>query len=215
MQRDRSINPSGRQILIYNPALSAGPGCIRARPAIQTRQNRSKELKRDQKFFDMYSLVIGALAIFALAIFVLAMKMSARTQGIYTAGVAEYRASVDERLKPIGNVYLPGEELKAGQPVVSPVEEAAPVSTTLSGAQVYNQACNVCHGNGIGGAPMLTNAADWEPRIAQGVDVLSDHAINGFGGSSGFMPPKGGNPSFSDADIHAAVDFMIGEASKN
>jgi cytochrome c5 len=62
---------------------------------------------------------------------------------------------------------------------------------------------------------VLTNAADWEPRIAQGADVLRDHAINGFGGSSGFMPPKGGNPSFSDADIHAAVDFMIGEASKN
>lgn len=172
-------------------------------------------MKRDQKFFDMYSLVIGALAIFALAIFVLAMKMSDLTQGVYTSGTEEYRASVDERLKPFGQVYLPGEELEAGEPQVSPVEEAAPVSTTLSGAQVYNKACNVCHGNGIGGAPMLTNAADWEPRKAQGVDVLRDHAINGFGGSSGFMPPKGGDTSLSDADVHAAVDFMIEESGKN
>jgi cytochrome c5 len=172
-------------------------------------------LKRDQKFFDMYSLVIGALAIFALAIFVLAMKMSDRTQGIYTADVEEYRASVNERLKPVGQVYLPGEELDAGKPLVAPVAEAAPVSTTLSGAQVYNKACNVCHGNGIGGAPMLSNAADWKPRIAKGVDLLRDHAINGFGGSSGYMPPKGGDPSLSEAEVHAAVGFMLEEAGKN
>ena len=178
------------------------------------RPNRSKALKRDQKFYDMYSLVIGALAIFALAIFVLAMKMSDRTQGVFTAGTEEYRAAINERLKPVGQVFLPGDELGAGEPQVSPLEEAAPVSTTMSGAQVYNQACNVCHGNGIGGAPMLTDAPNWEPRIAQGVDVLRDHAINGFGGSAGFMPPKGGNASLSDEDIHAAVDFMIEEAGK-
>ena len=172
-------------------------------------------MKRDQKFFDMYSVVIGALAIFALAIFVVAMKMSAMTQGIYTADTEEYRATVNERLKPFGHVYLPGEELTAGEPQVSPVEEAAPVSAALSGAQVYNKACNVCHGNGIGGAPMLNNAADWEARVAQGGDILKEHAIKGFGGSTGYMPPKGGNASLSDEEVHAAVDFMIEEAGKN
>jgi cytochrome c5 len=169
-------------------------------------------LKRDQKFFDMYSLVIGALAIFALAIFVLAMKMSSLTQDVYTSGTDEYRDSVNERLKPVGQVYLPGDELDAAKPQVAPVAEAAPVTTTMSGAQVYNKACNVCHGNGIGGAPMLSNTVDWEPRIAQGVDVLRDHAINGYGGDAGYMPPKGGIASLSDADINTAVDYMIGEA---
>jgi cytochrome c5 len=172
-------------------------------------------LKRDQKFFDMYSLVIGGLAIFTLAIFVLAMKMSDLTQGIYTSDVEEYRDAVNARLRPVGRVFLPGDDLPAGAPSVSPVDQAAPVSTTLSGAQVYNKACNVCHGNGIGDAPMLTDTADWEARIAQGADTLKEHAIDGFGGSAGFMPPKGGNALLSDAEVHAAVDYMIEEASKN
>ena len=47
-------------------------------------------MKRDQKFFDMYSLVIGALAIFALGILVLAMKMSDLTQGVFNASTEEY-----------------------------------------------------------------------------------------------------------------------------
>lgn len=172
-------------------------------------------MKRDQKFFDMYSLVIGGLAIFTLAIFVLAMKMSDLTQGIYTSDVEEYQDAVNARLKPVGQVYLPGDDLPVDTPFVSPVDAAAPVSTTLSGAQVYNKACNVCHGNGIGNAPMLTNAADWQPRIAQGVDTLKEHAISGFGGSAGFMPPKGGNASLSDTEVHAAVEYMISEVSGN
>ena len=61
-------------------------------------------MKRDQKFFDMYSLVIGALAIFALAILVLAMKMSNITQGVYTTDSEEYQAAVLERISPFGKV---------------------------------------------------------------------------------------------------------------
>lgn len=172
-------------------------------------------MKRDQKFFDRYSLVIGALAILALAIFVLAMKMSKVTQGIYTTGTEEYRASVENRLRPVGQVYLPGEELEASGPQVPPAKEPSPVTASLSGAQVFNQACNVCHGNGIGGAPMLTDTASWESRIAQGDDDLNDHAINGYAGAVGFMPPKGGNAALSDEEVHAAVAFMLEEVRKN
>jgi cytochrome c5 len=170
-------------------------------------------LKRDQKFFDMYSVVIGLLAIFALFIFVLAMKMSDMTQGVYSASADEYRASVDERLAPFGTVILPGEEAAAGEPQVPVADRPEPVEAALSGPQVYNQACNVCHGAGIGGAPML-NADAWESRIAQGIDVLKDHAINGYSGSVGYMPPKGGNLSLSDAEVGAAVEFMVDKASQ-
>lgn len=168
-------------------------------------------MKRDQKFFDMYSLVIGSLAVFAIAILVLSMKMSDMTQGIYTASTEEYIASIDQRLKPVGQVYLPGEELVASGPQVPAAEEAVAVAAELTGPQVYNQACNVCHGNGIGGAPMLSDSAAWQTRIAQGADTLKDHAINGYAGSVGFMPPKGGNASFSDTEVNAAVDFMLGK----
>ena len=169
-------------------------------------------MARDQKFFDMYSLVIGILAAVALGILVLAMKVSDLTQGIYVQDVDEYQAAVVERIRPFGQIYLPGEEHEATAPTVQTAEEPAPVAATLSGPQVYNAACNNCHGAGIGGAPILGDVATWAPRIAQGADVLRDHAINGFAGSVGYMPPKGGRLDLSDEEINEAVDYMIAES---
>ena len=62
---------------------------------------------------------------------------------------------------------------------------------------------------------MLTETAAWESRIAQGNEVLSDHAINGYAGSVGFMPPKGGNAALSETEVRAAVTFMLDEVQKN
>ena len=166
-------------------------------------------MKRDQKFFDMYSLVIGVLAFISLGIFVLAMKMSDLTQGVYTAGTDEYRAAVAERLRPFGQVYLPGDEIPADEPQVAEAPQAEPVETTLSGPQVYNQACIACHGAGVAGAPTLSDAAAWESRLAQGTDTLYDHAINGFQGQVGYMPAKGGRMDLSDGEVAAAVDYMV------
>lgn len=171
-------------------------------------------MKRDQKFFDMYSVVIGALAIFALFVFVLAMKMSDRTQGVYTADTEEYRAAVESRLKPIGQVIMPGEEASAAGPQVATAETPEPVEAALSGPQVYNQACNVCHGAGIGGAPMLTAADDWSARLEQGLETLKLHAVEGYTGEVGVMPAKGGNMALSDEEVYAAVEFMVEEATQ-
>jgi len=169
-------------------------------------------LSRDQKFFDMYSLVIGVLAAIALAILVLAMKVSDLKQGTYTRDSHEYQAAIHERIRPVGEVYLPGEEHQAESPVVAAAEEPEPVEAAMSGAQVYNSACLACHGAGIGGAPILGDAPQWAPRIEQGTDVLRRHAIEGYTGSVGYMPPKGGRMDLSDEEIAGAVDYMVSES---
>ena len=169
-------------------------------------------MDRDQKFFDMYSLVIGVLAIAALGIFVLAMKISDRTQEVYKRDGAEYQAAVAERIRPVGEVYLPGEEAAAAAPTAETVSEPEPVAAALSGPQVYNSACLACHGAGIGGAPVLGNAEVWAPRIAQGLDVLKEHAIKGYQGSAGYMPAKGGRTDLSDEEVANAVDYMVSES---
>ena len=167
-------------------------------------------MSRDQKFFDMYSLVIGVLAAFALAIFVLAMKMSDLTQGVYTRDTAEFQAAVEERIRPVGQVYLPGEEHAAEAPTVETLPEPDPVATAMTGPQVYNAACNACHGNGVGGAPITGDVAEWAPRIAQGIDVLNDHAINGFDGDAVTpMLAKGGRADLSDQEVIDAVAYMV------
>ncbi len=171
-------------------------------------------MSRDQKFFDMYSLVIGVLAAIALAILVLAMKMSDLTQGVYTRDAAEYQAAVAERIAPVGQVYLPGEEQEASAPIVEATAEPEPVAAAMTGPQVYNTACLACHSTGVGGAPVVGDAAQWADRIAQGNDVLYDHAINGFSGDAMTpMLPKGGRVDLSDQEVQDAVDYMVGESS--
>lgn len=73
------------------------------------------------------------------------------------------------------------------------------------GEATYNQACMACHMTGAAGAPIRGNADHWEARQEKGIDTLYDHAINGFQA----MPAKGGNTSLSDADVTAAVDYML------
>lgn len=76
-----------------------------------------------------------------------------------------------------------------------------------AGKKLYESACAVCHGAGIAGAPKLGDKAAWADRIKQGNNVLYDHAIKGFQGKTGMMPPKGGS-SAPDEEVKAAVDYM-------
>jgi cytochrome c5 len=91
-----------------------------------------------------------------------------------------------------------------------------PAAKRLSGRQVYDQVCIACHyPPGLGGAPGLGDSKAWAERLerAGSLEALREHALNGFSGSSGIMPRKGGRPDLSDEEIVAAVDFMV-EQSK-
>jgi len=76
------------------------------------------------------------------------------------------------------------------------------------GKAVYEKTCKLCHGGGIAGAPVAGNATAWHDRIAQGKEVLYEHAINGFRGK-GLMPAKGGNKKLTDDEVKAAVDYLL------
>jgi cytochrome c5 len=89
---------------------------------------------------------------------------------------------------------------------------AAGGGDTAQGEKVFKGTCAMCHQTGAGGAPVVGNKGDWAPRIAQGKDTLYTHAINGFTGQKGTMPPKGANASLPDADVKAAVDYMVSKA---
>lgn len=82
-------------------------------------------------------------------------------------------------------------------------------SGVVDGASVYNTSCATCHGSGVAGAPIVGEADDWEDRIEEGIETLVEHAIQGFQGSVGVMPAKGGNPSLSDESVTAAVQYMV------
>lgn len=102
----------------------------------------------------------------------------------------------------------------------APVAAAGPASTAAAttpalaadtGKTLFDASCVACHGAGIAGAPKFADKAAWAPRIKQGSAALYEHAIKGFQGKAGVMPPKGGS-SASDDQVKAAVDYMASAA---
>lgn len=98
----------------------------------------------------------------------------------------------------------------AAAPAAAPAAPAATpaVASADTGKTLYNSACVACHGAGIAGAPKVGDKAAWAARIGQGNATLYEHAIKGFQGKAGVMPPKGGSTA-PDADVKAAVDYMV------
>ena len=100
----------------------------------------------------------------------------------------------------------------ASAPAASHVASGAATTTVAdAGKQLYSSTCIACHGAGVAGAPKVGDEAAWAPRIAQGIAVLDAHAIQGFQGKAGMMPPKGGSTA-SDADVKAAVAYMVAQS---
>ena len=77
-----------------------------------------------------------------------------------------------------------------------------------NGKAIYDSACSACHATGAAGAPKLGDVAAWAPRLKAGAAVMLANATKG----KGVMPPRGGNPSLSDADMQAVVNYMIGQS---
>ncbi len=168
--------------------------------------------QHDQQFFDSFMLVIGILMGVAVTLFFMVRAISIDTQGRYVTEDPTVQAAIDERIKPVGRVLLMGDaELAAA--AAAAVAVPTPVATVMTGPQVYNAACIVCHQPGVAtGAPTIGDMAAWAPRIAQGMDTLYMHALQGFQGTAGYMPPKGGRVDLSDDEIRAAVDYLIEES---
>jgi cytochrome c5 len=165
---------------------------------------------QDQKFFNLFMVVIGALIGVTVFLIILARMVASDTQLAWVKQDPAYEAAVDERIHPVGQVSLPGDLDAAGAVATAVPEAAAPVAAKLTGEQVYNTACFACHGAGVGGAPKFGDAAAWKPRLAKGRATLNKHGVEGFQGEAGYMPPKGGRVDLSDEEIIAAVGFITG-----
>jgi len=162
-------------------------------------------------------VVIGAAALIAgilmLAQFAVGMYGS-RSMKDEPAMSSE---AVAKRLAPAAKIVIdPNAAAAPAAPAAAPptanVAVAAAPAAKAGGADAgkatYDKVCQVCHAQGVAGAPKFGDKAAWAPRIAQGKDALHASALKG----KGAMPPKGGNTALSDADVMAAVDYMAGAA---
>lgn len=164
----------------------------------------------DQAFLKKFSTIIAALVLLTLVLALLAHALHG-TQPPEADPSAE--AKLRERMQPAAAVYA-GETGAAAMAAAADAARNAAASQvayegTLDGAVIYSNLCSACHTAGVAGAPKLEKAA-WAARVAQGTDILVQHAINGFQGQAGVMPAKGGNPALTDEQVRATVTWMIG-----
>jgi cytochrome c5 len=163
----------------------------------------------DLEFLKKFSLVIGFLMLVTLGLMAGAYYVHLQLPPEVSPIAAK---QTQARIAPAGAVYAgsTGAAAQAAAKAAAAAQAASQVAYggTTDGSVIFGQLCTGCHTSGAGGAPTL-DQAHWGPRIAQGKDTLYKHAIEGFTGSAGVMPAKGGNPALTDEQVKATVDWML------
>ena len=158
--------------------------------------------QQDRAFMTTF---IGILAVLVVIAFVFYFIARLATSGGEASGPdPRMEARILQNIAPVENVRLGA----AAAQDAAPAPAAAPAAASGKGQEIYQASCFACHGTGAAGAPVLGDQATWAPRIAQGMDTLMSHTINGFNA----MPAKGLCFTCSDDDLKATVEYMIAES---
>ncbi|HLX24949.1 MAG TPA: c-type cytochrome [Usitatibacter sp.] len=163
-------------------------------------------------------VAIGAAALIIGIMMLAAFAVGSYGQRSMADEPAMSKEAVAKRLAPVAKFELDPNAPPASAPpaapagtVVAATAAAMPAPAkggAADGKKTYETVCFACHGAGVAGAPKFGDKAAWAPRVAQGKDTLHASALKG----KGAMPAKGGNTTLSDADVTAAVDYMVAAA---
>lgn len=163
----------------------------------------------DLDFLKQFSMVIAFLMVVTLGLILFAGYL--HYQQPHETNPIEVKRT-ESLIAPAGAVYAgaSGEAAKAAADAAAKAAAASQVAYggTMDGAVIYDNLCAGCHKSGAGGAPMLV-ATGMGARVSKGMDTLYQHSIEGFQGSAGMMPAKGGNPALTDDQVKATVDWML------
>ena len=170
-----------------------------------------------------------AVIVGALGLIVAVVLLAYFAVGSHRVGSGEAKANTPEaianRIAPVVTLVVESNKGSAAAPLSAPakatnarapvvvamaIPAAMPVAAAAQGGGegTYKSACSACHASGVAGAPKLGDKAAWGARVAKGKATLYEHALKGFNA----MPAKGGNTTLSDADVKAAVDFLVAQA---
>lgn len=156
---------------------------------------------QDSIFFKNFSIMLVALIVITIILIIVGKIAHENLLGRDV--MSEDRSAVAELIKPVAQV-------NTGEAIIVE-EKSAAVAVAFDGStdgeMIYQNVCFACHGTGAGGAPKL-EAAAWSARMDKGMDGLVDNAINGYQGTLGFMPAKGGRADLSDEQVKITVEFM-------
>ena len=160
--------------------------------SVRSKSVSSQAEKADKSVITMSVTLVSALVLLATVLFMVAALIGAINKIAPDDGSRKEVAVLD-RIKPVARVSF-AQPKPAG-------------AVKMTGQEVYNKVCSACHATGALGAPKVGAKDQWEPRVAQGLDTLITHATTGIRA----MPPKGGDPSLTEANLKDALVYMLGE----
>lgn len=159
--------------------------------------------KSDSAFLRQFSGVIAGFIVLTIALIFLARYIQPEPTGDANPSQG---ILAEQRIAPIGAVRSGEEGAAALAEVQTAAVAAAPAAdAVVDGPAVYGGLCKTCHDAGVAGAPITGSEQMAERLAANGLDGLVANAINGLNA----MPPRGGNPTLTDEQIQAAVEFML------
>jgi len=159
--------------------------------------------QEDRAFLRQFSGVIVGFMLLTVALIFLARHMQPELGGDQNPSQA---ILAEQRIAPVGAVRAGEEGAAALAEAQAAVEEAAPAGeVVVDGSTVYAGLCKTCHEAGVAGAPVAGSELMGQRLAEKGLEGLVANAINGLNA----MPPRGGNPTLTDEQIHAAVEFML------
>lgn len=123
---------------------------------------------------------------------------------LWAAGAqAATNDDIAERIKPVGEVCVQGQECKGIEAVAAAAGGGAKTPDDIIAGH-----CGACHTAGVLGAPKIGDSADWKKRASEqgGLDGLLAKAISGINA----MPPKGTCADCSDDELKATIKKMSG-----
>ena len=164
----------------------------------------------DRIFLKHFAMLIAFLMVVAIALIGLGAYIYAKHPPEQNPKRAEV---VSSRIAPVGGVYA-GDTGRAAMAAAQEAAKAAAAAQvayggTTDGKTIFGNLCHSCHETGAGGAPKISDKSAWTARVAEGLETLVKHATEGYTGKSGIMPPKGGNPSLTDEQVKATVQWMV------
>ena len=167
----------------------------------------------DLEFLKRFSMILAFLAAVTVGLIVFAHYLNGTVK--HDPDPAAQQRVLD-RIAPAGAVYA-GATGAAAQAEAMKAAAAAAASQvayggTTDGKTIFDNLCTGCHTSGAGGAPKLDAAGIGARMATQGMDELVKKAIEGFTGSTGVMPAKGGNPALTDEQVKATVEWMVAQS---
>jgi cytochrome c5 len=168
----------------------------------------------DLAFLKRFSMLIAFLAFLMVLLILFAYYLN--TKVVYSEE-ASAKEQVLARIAPVGAVYA-GATGAAAAAAAAEAAAAAQVANVpfdgrTDGEEIFkNGPCAGCHVAGVGGAPKMDAAGIGARLASQGLEELIKKATDGFTGSAGVMPARGGNPALTDDQMKAVVEYMAAQS---